>query len=90
LQEGFEAKWKEFESGTHQFKDSIPKKIVPVNLYNPHAEPEGDKIKHPGPAHYDIHREFSDNRFKDEDFEPRLNLMQGAKVYSDNNIDRFG
>ena len=39
---------------TRQFKDPVPKKIVPVNLYNPHAEPENDKKKHPEMCTYEL------------------------------------
>ena len=31
--------------GSAAFHDPVPKKIVPVNLYNPHAEPDNDKNK---------------------------------------------
>lgn len=47
--DGFDAKWKETDFGTSQFKESAQKKIVPVNLYNPHAVPEPDREKRPGP-----------------------------------------
>lgn len=42
---GFENAWKTTDEGTAAFRDPVPKKIVPVNLYNPHAEPENDKNK---------------------------------------------
>jgi hypothetical protein len=39
--------------GTSSFKLQVPKKIVPVNLYNPHAEVEADATKLvPGPGTY--------------------------------------
>lgn len=54
----------------------MPKKIVPVNLYNPHAEPENDKKKHPEMCTYDIARDFDKPKFNaEEDFEPRLNVV---------------
>lgn len=69
----------------------MPKKIVPVNLYNPHSEPENDKKKHPDVTTYAIPRDFDAPRFDPvEDFEPRLGLVAGGKVYIDNNQDRFG
>jgi len=38
---------------TSSFRPPIPKKIVPVNLYNPHAEVEDEKKKGiPGPGTY--------------------------------------
>ena len=76
---------------THQFRVPVPKKIVPVNLYNPHAEPENDKNKHPEPPAYHLHREFDPPKFNPEDdFEPRLNLTTGGKMYQESNLDRFG
>ena len=76
---------------THQFREKVLKKIVPVNLYNPHAEPENDKKKHPEMATYKLPREFDPPRFDPvEDFEPRLGLVPGGKVYIENNQDRFG
>ena len=61
---------------TRQFKDPVPKKIVPVNLYNPHAEPENDKKKSPEMCTYDLPRDFDKPKFNaEEDFEPRLNVV---------------
>lgn len=42
---GFDQAWKDTDEGTAAFRDAVPKKIVPVNLYNPHAEPDNDKNK---------------------------------------------
>jgi hypothetical protein len=68
----------------------MPKQIVPVNLYDPHAPPEDDKRKHPEAATYKIHRLFDSPRFADE-FEPRLDFVSGGgKVYNETNLDRFG
>jgi len=76
---------------THQFYGPVQKKIVPVNLYNPHTEPENEKKKHPEPPAYQLHREFDAPRFNaEDDFEPRLNLMAGGRMYYENNLDRFG
>jgi hypothetical protein len=37
----------------------VPKKIVPVNLYNPHAEVDDEKKKpNPGPGTYRTMSEF--------------------------------
>ena len=84
---------KEFEQDilTSQFHIPVQKKIVPVNLYNPHGEPINEKKKHPEPPAYKLHREFDKPRFNaEEDFEPRLNLTAGGKYYHDSNLDRFG
>ena len=55
---GFDHAWKHTDEGTAPFRDPVPKKIVPVNLYNPHGEPESDKNKHPEMCTYKIHRLF--------------------------------
>jgi len=84
-------KWREQDEGTRHFREQVPKKIVPVNLYNPHAEPEGEKNKRPEPTTYKIQRLF-DHPYhgENDEIEPRLNLVQGGKVYAESNIDRFG
>jgi hypothetical protein len=64
---------------------------VPVNLYNPHAAPDNERKKHPEMCTYEVPREFDPPRFNaEDDFEPRLGLIAGGKVYIDNNTDRFG
>lgn len=76
--------------GTHQFQEKMQKKIVPVNLYNPHAEAEDEKKKAPEPGTYTVKRDFDAPRFVEE-FEPRMdNVPGGGKIYNDTNIDRFG
>ena len=63
---------------------------MPVNLYNPHSEPEDEKHKHPEPGTYNVPRVFDAPRFTD-DFEPRLDHVSGAgRIYTENNLDRFG
>jgi hypothetical protein len=69
------------------FKQPIPRKIVPVNLYNPHAPVEDDKKKLvPGPGKYNVPSSFP---AEDSD-EPRILEQPGGRVYVDNNLDRFG
>lgn len=81
----------DFDVLTHQFREAVPKKIVPVNLYNPHADPENDKKKQPEVGTYDVRRDFDPPKFSaEEDFDPRMNIVQGGKVYIENNMDRFG
>ena len=49
----------------------MPKKIVTVNLHNPHAPPENKKNERPGPASYKIARDFDsipETEEGDEDF----------------------
>jgi len=58
INDGFDQAWRYTDEGTSAFRDPVPKKIVPVNLYNPHAEPESDKNKKPEMATYKVHRLF--------------------------------
>lgn len=67
----------------------MPKKIVPVNLYNPHAEVDDEKKKPiPGPGTYSVPTQFfnPDNHLDVDKTIPNV----GGKVYVDNNLDRFG
>jgi hypothetical protein len=87
---GFDDKEKDLDKMTHQFIDKMPKKMMPVNLYDPHALPEDEKNKHPEPTSYNMPRIFDAPRFAD-DFEPRIdNTVGGGKIYNESNIDRFG
>jgi len=90
--DGFDLKWREQDLNAQaNFKEPVPKKIVPVNLYNPHAEPEGDKNKFPEPCTYKVQRLFDVPEMAENDeYEPRLNSVPGGKVYIENNLDRFG
>jgi hypothetical protein len=64
---------------------------VPVNLYNPHAEPESDKNKQPEMASYKIHRLFDViEKPENEEFEPRMHVIPGGRVYVEDTNDRFG
>lgn len=52
---GFNIAEKNRDVITSSFKPPVPKKIVPVNLYNPHAQVEDDKKKIiPGPGAYKV------------------------------------
>jgi hypothetical protein len=89
--DGFDDKWKDNDILTAPFRDPVPKKIVPVNLYNPHSEPDNEKKKHPEMCTYDVPREFDLPRFNaEDDFEPRLNITTGGRIMVDSNLDRFG
>jgi hypothetical protein len=91
IADGFDMAWRNTDEGTSAFRDPIPKKIVPVNLYNPHAEPESDKNKQPEMATYKMHRLFDVvEKPENEEFEPRMHLVPGGKVYVEDNNDRFG
>ena len=88
---GFDEAWKTTDEGTAAFRDPVPKKIVPVNLYNPHAEPESDKNKQPDMGTYKLNRLFDViEQPEDQEYEPRMNQVQGGKVYTEDNNDRFG
>lgn len=54
LIEGFDRKWAEKDMGTHFFRDKITKKILPINLYNPHEEPEDLSKKQPEMGTYKL------------------------------------
>lgn len=58
---GFDLAENEFGKGTSSFRPPVPKKIVPVNLYNPHAAVEDEKKKPvPGPGTYTLPTQFFD------------------------------
>lgn len=89
--DGFDSKWRETDFGTRQFKEETQRKIVPVNLYNPHAVPENDRNKQPGPQAYKVARLYDvPEQPEGEEYEPRLNVIPGGRVYVDQNMDRFG
>ena len=71
----------------------MPKKIVTVNLHNPHAPPEDKKGARPGPGTYSIGRDFDvipEQDGEEEFSQPRFKHTIGGKVYIDDNNDRFG
>ena len=44
---------------SYQFREQIPKRVVTVNLHNPHAPVDSKNNKGlPGPASYNIIRDF--------------------------------
>lgn len=80
--------------GTRQFKAPMPKKLITVNLNNPHQPAENRKNEAPGPASYNIGRDFDvipEMEEGDEDFsQPRFKQVLNGKIYVDDNNDRFG
>ena len=58
--DGFDIMYPEDDDrkNTAAFREPIPKKIVPVNLYDPHSEPENEKSKKPEPCSYKLPRLF--------------------------------
>jgi hypothetical protein len=81
----------ELERGkiTSSFRPPATKKIVPVNLYNPHSEVEDEKRKPvPGPGTYAVPSQFFDPESQADVDKVLPNV--GGKVYVDNNQDRFG
>jgi len=94
LNDGFDGMYDQRDLGTRQFKHPMMKKIVTVNLHNPHAPPDDKKNEKPGPTSYQIHREFDvipEQVEGEEDFnQPRMHTVLGGKVYTDDNKDRFG
>jgi hypothetical protein len=79
--------------GTRAFREALPKKMVTVNLHNPHKAPEDKKSEIPGPATYTMPRDFDvipEQDGEEEFTQPRFKHIYGGKVYSDDNNDRFG
>lgn len=79
--------------GTRAFKAPMPKKMVTVNLHNPHKAPEENKNEEPGPATYKMPREFDiipEQEGEEEFTQPRFKHIHGGKIYTDDNNDRFG
>ena len=72
----------------------MPKKLITVNLNNPHQPADNRKNVAPGPASYNIPREFDvipEQEEGDEDFsQPRFQQIPMGKIYTDDNNDRFG
>jgi len=91
--DGFDIVFEQRGMGTRQFKAPMPKKIVTVNLHNPHAPPDDKKQVLPGPGSYQINRDFEaipEQEGEDEFSIPRYQHCIGGKVYVDDNNDRFG
>lgn len=92
--DGFDIKFEERDLGTRAFKAPMPKKLITVNLNNPHQPAENRKQEAPGPASYNIARDFEaipELEEGDEDFsQPRFRQVLNGKVYVDDNNDRFG
>jgi hypothetical protein len=86
---GFDLAENERGKITSSFRPPATKKIVPVNMYNPHAEVEDEKRKPvPGPGTYAVPTQFnSGEAAADID---KVYPNGGGKVYVDNNQDRFG
>lgn len=66
----------------------MPKKLYPVNLYNPH-EPVSPKIKAPGPCEYNTvdHLSIKEKTKVDAGY---LNSVKLSSVFVQENTDRFG
>ena len=91
--DGFDIVYEERDLGTRNFKMPLPKKMVTVNLHNPHKAPEDKKGELPGPATYNMVREFDvipEQDGEEEFTQPRFRNVIGGKVYVDDNNDRFG
>ena len=76
------------------FRLSILRKIVPVNLYDPHAAVDNEVKIGPGPGKYDIADGFRGKTSAEEAEEQmnneKVNHIPGGKLYIENNLDRFG
>ena len=91
--DGFDIAYEERDLGTRNFKLPMPKKMVTVNLHNPHKAPDDKKNEVPGPATYQMIRDFDvipEQEGEEEFIKPRFKHTLGGKVYADDNNDRFG
>lgn len=53
--------------------------------------PETERNKIPGPQHYKLNRLYDvPEQPEGEEYEPRMNVIPGGKVYVEENMDRFG
>ena len=65
---GFDDSEKNRDLGTRPFKLPVPRKIVPVNLYNPHEKKEeGKEVGSPGPGKYNLPSTFPLSSLADTD-----------------------
>jgi hypothetical protein len=93
IRDGFDITYEERDIGTRAFRAPLSKKMVTVNLHNPHKAPDDKKSEIPGPATYTMPREFDvipEQDGEEEFTQPRFKHTLGGKVYADDNNDRFG
>ena len=85
---GFDATWKAKGQITANFQAPVPKKIYPVNLYDPHR-PVSPKTKMPGPGTYNT---IDKNTIKEKTNVDKnyLNSIKLSSVFIEENTDRFG
>eukprot|EP00347_Sterkiella_histriomuscorum_P014154 403361955 len=86
---GFDLAERDRDAGSQPFRMPLPKKIVPVNIYDPHAPVEDKRFKGaPGPGKYNIPTQF----VKEEEVNDsnKYFYTDKGKLYADNNLDRFG
>ena len=86
---GFELAERERDIGTKPFKQPVPKKIVPVNLYNPHSDVDNESKVGPGPGKYYVPSQFEQQN-ETEQTPNYLIGLTGGRLYAENNLDRFG
>ena len=82
---GFDAVWKTKGQITANFQTPAPRKIYPVNLYDPHR-PVSPKTKMPGPGHYNT---FDKNTIKEKTNVDKnyLNSMKLSSIFIEENTD---
>ena len=88
IETGFQEAYKQKGLSTACFKTPVPKKIQPVNLYDPH-KPASPKVKVPGPGYYKVEEKgtIKDRVKIDEKY---LNSLKLSSVFIEENTDRFG
>ena len=90
---GFELATEYYDVGTAAFKQPLQKKVVAVNMYNPHEDASKKTKSEPGPGSYNIGKQLPKVGEVDGDDEIIMeNRGTGGagKIYVENNTDRFG
>lgn len=82
IQEGFQKAYQDKDKVSSSFMPSTQKKIIPVNLYDPHSEV--DKKQTPGPGQYEIIK----NKIKQQN--TKLDMPLPSAAFIEENTDRFG
>lgn len=88
INSGFDESHKNVGLVSSSFKEPVQKKIVPVNLYDPHR-PVSPKTKMPGPGYYntEVMDTIQEKTSVDAGY---LNSVKLTSAFIQENTDRFG
>lgn len=64
------------------------KKVVAINMYDPHEDPKKKQTVAPGPGAYNVVKELP--KILEEQEQPDGYQGGGGKLYVESNTDRFG